>query len=128
MGKPRSLIRFVRDRPGHDRRYAMDSTKIEQELGWRAQTPFDEGLRETIQWYENHPDWVANIRTGEYLKYYEKQYGRRLSDRALDKRLISPLANSKDKSADLKSKRAPAKSKMRSPKHKRAKIRRVRTS
>src|SRR5437588_1522671 len=87
MAKPRSLIRFVRDRPGHDRRYAMDSSKIEQELGWRPQTPFDEGLRETIQWYENHPDWVANIRTGEYLKYYERQYGRRLSDRALDKRL-----------------------------------------
>jgi dTDP-glucose 4,6-dehydratase len=79
MGKPRSLIRFVRDRPGHDRRYAMDSTKIEQELGWRARIPFEEGLQETIRWYETHPDWVAHIRTGNYLKYYEKQYGRRLA-------------------------------------------------
>jgi hypothetical protein len=78
MGKPRSLIRFVRDRPGHDRRYAMDSSKIERELGWRARIPFEEGLTETIRWYESHPEWVANIRTGEYLKYYEKQYGRRL--------------------------------------------------
>src|SRR5438094_8172434 len=72
MVKPRSLIRFVRDRPGHDRRYAMDSTKIERELGWRPRIPFEEGLRETIHWYESHPDWVANIRTGEYLKYYER--------------------------------------------------------
>lgn len=78
MGKSRSLIRFVRDRPGHDRRYAMDSTKIEQELGWQARIPFEEGLLETIHWYENHSEWVANIRTGAYLKYYEKQYGRRL--------------------------------------------------
>jgi dTDP-glucose 4,6-dehydratase len=83
LDKPRSLIRFVRDRPGHDRRYAMDSTKIEQELGWKAQVPFEEGLRETIRWYENNPDWVARIRTGEYLKYYEKQYGKRLSDGTL---------------------------------------------
>ncbi len=79
MGKPRSLIRFVRDRPGHDRRYAMDCTKIERELGWRAQVLFEEGLSETIRWYESHPEWVANIRTGEYLKYYEMQYGRRLN-------------------------------------------------
>jgi len=78
MQRPRSLIRFVRDRPGHDRRYAMDSTKIERELGWRAQIAFDEGLRETIRWYQKNTDWVANIRTGEYRKYYEKQYGRRL--------------------------------------------------
>ena len=128
-GKRRSLIRFVRDRPGHDRRYAMDSTKIEQELGWRAQTPFDEGLRETIQWYENHPNWVANIRTGEYLKYYERQYGRRLSVHAApDKQFAGPLANSKAKTAGVKSKQEPGKSKPRGPKHKRAKVRRSRTS
>jgi dTDP-glucose 4,6-dehydratase len=83
LGKPRSLIRFVKDRPGHDRRYAMDSTKIEHELGWKAQIPFEEGLRETIRWYESNPEWVARIRTGEYLKYYEKQYGKRLSDGTL---------------------------------------------
>jgi hypothetical protein len=56
----------------------MDSSKIERELGWQARIPFEEGLRETIHWYESHPDWVANIRTGAYLKYYEKQYGHRL--------------------------------------------------
>jgi dTDP-glucose 4,6-dehydratase len=128
MGKPRSLIRFVRDRPGHDRRYAMDSSKIEQELGWRAQIPFDEGLRETIHWYENHPEWVANIRTGEYLKYYERQYGRRLSDRSPPSGIANSLLNAKGKSSNAKPKRAPAKSKIRGPKHKRAKTRRVRSS
>jgi dTDP-glucose 4,6-dehydratase len=128
MGKPRSLIRFVRDRPGHDRRYAMDSSKIEQELGWRAQIPFDDGLCETIRWYENHPDWVANIRTGEYLKYYEKQYGRRLSDRAPKSRITNSLLDAKGKMANVKSKRQPPKSKVRGPKHKRTKVRRARTS
>jgi dTDP-glucose 4,6-dehydratase len=76
MGKPRSLIRFVKDRPGHDRRYAMDSSRVEQELGWQPRIAFDQGLRETIHWYENHPEWVANIRTGQYLRYYERQYGK----------------------------------------------------
>jgi dTDP-glucose 4,6-dehydratase len=75
MGKPRSLIKFVKDRPGHDRRYAIDCTKIERELGWRPAVPFAEGLRETVQWYLEHPQWVASIRSGEYLKYYQKQYG-----------------------------------------------------
>jgi dTDP-glucose 4,6-dehydratase len=75
MGKPSTLIRYVKDRPGHDRRYAIDCSKIERELGWRPTTPFDEGLRETVRWYIEHGDWVANIRTGEYLKYYQKQYG-----------------------------------------------------
>src|SRR5262245_54887335 len=68
MGKPRSLIRHVPDRPGHDRRYAIDCSKIERELGWRPQVPFETGLRETIRWYQDHADWMANIRTGEYLK------------------------------------------------------------
>jgi dTDP-glucose 4,6-dehydratase len=93
LKKPRSLIRYVRDRPGHDRRYAMDSTKIEQELGWRAKILFNEGLRETIRWYESHPDWVAKIRTGEYRKYYEKQYGNRLG---------SNNSNAKTKAVSLK--------------------------
>jgi dTDP-glucose 4,6-dehydratase len=75
VGKPRSLIRYVKDRPGHDRRYAIDCTKIEQELGWRPRIAFEEGLRETVRWYREHADWVAAIRTGEYLKYYERQYG-----------------------------------------------------
>jgi dTDP-glucose 4,6-dehydratase len=76
VGKPRSLIRYVKDRPGHDRRYAIDCAKIERELGWRPRVPFADGLRETVRWYREHADWVANIRNGEYLKYYERQYGK----------------------------------------------------
>jgi dTDP-glucose 4,6-dehydratase len=77
LGKPRTLIKYVTDRPGHDRRYAIDCTKMEQELGWRPQVSFADGLAETVRWYRANGDWVANIRTGEYLKYYEKQYGQR---------------------------------------------------
>jgi dTDP-glucose 4,6-dehydratase len=76
LGKPKSLIKYVKDRPGHDRRYAIDCTKIEKELGWQPETTFEQGLRETVRWYQTHPEWVAAIRTGEYLKYYEKQYGK----------------------------------------------------
>ena len=75
VGKPRSLIRYVKDRPGHDRRYAIDCSKIERELGWRPQVPFEQGLRETVRWYQEHADWVQTIRSGEYLHYYQKQYG-----------------------------------------------------
>jgi dTDP-glucose 4,6-dehydratase len=75
LGKPRSLVKFVRDRPGHDRRYAIDTTKIEKEIGWQPRITFSRGLRETVRWYLEHADWVAAIRTGEYLKYYQKQYG-----------------------------------------------------
>ena len=75
MGKPRTLIRHVKDRPGHDRRYAIDCSKIEREFAWRPAVTFEEGLRDTVRWYVEHADWVANIRTGEYLKYYERQYG-----------------------------------------------------
>jgi dTDP-glucose 4,6-dehydratase len=80
LGKPPSLIRHVPDRPGHDRRYAIDCAKIEAELGWRPAVGFEEGLRQTVDWYVAHPEWVANIRTGEYLKYYERQYGRVMSN------------------------------------------------
>jgi dTDP-glucose 4,6-dehydratase len=76
MGQPRSRIRHVADRPGHDRRYAIDSGKIEQELGWRPVVPFEEGLRSTVRWYQEHADWIEHIRTREYLSYYERQYGR----------------------------------------------------
>lgn len=79
LGKPRTLIRYVKDRPGHDRRYAIDCSRIERELGWRAQVPLEEGLRETIRWYQDHADWVAQVRSGEYLRYYERQYGRHAS-------------------------------------------------
>jgi dTDP-glucose 4,6-dehydratase len=75
VGKPRSLIRFVKDRPGHDRRYAIDCTKAERELGWRPAIPFEEGLRQTVAWYGAHAAWVAKVRSGEYLKYYARQYG-----------------------------------------------------
>jgi dTDP-glucose 4,6-dehydratase len=76
LGKPRSLIRFVPDRPGHDRRYAIDCSKIESELGWRPKYTLEEGLRETITWYQDNGDWIAGVRNGAYLKYYEQQYGR----------------------------------------------------
>src|SRR5262249_30501389 len=77
LGKPRSLIRYVKDRPGHDRRYAIDCSKIERELGWRPAVSFEQGLRETIAWYQSHPGWVAQVRSGEYRSYYERQYGAR---------------------------------------------------
>ena len=62
LGKPRSLIRHVTDRLGHDRRYAIDCTKIERELGWRPQASFEEGLRETARWYREHTEWAAGVR------------------------------------------------------------------
>ncbi len=77
LGKPTSLIRYVADRLGHDRRYAIDCSKIERELGWRPTVTFEEGLQATIEWYRAHPDWVASVRSGEYLNYYERQYGAR---------------------------------------------------
>jgi dTDP-glucose 4,6-dehydratase len=79
MGKPETLIRHVQDRLGHDRRYAIDCNKAECELGWRPATTFADGLKATVRWYLDNQDWVNNIRSGDYLKYYEKQYGGRLS-------------------------------------------------
>lgn len=77
LGKPKSLIKFVKDRPGHDRRYAIDSSKIQQELGWEPEYTFEEGIRETIQWYKDNEDWWQTIKAGEYRDYYEKMYGNR---------------------------------------------------
>ncbi len=77
LGKPHSLIRFVKDRPGHDRRYAMDFSKVERELGWKPTVSFEEGVRLTVEWYRTHQDWWRKIKTGEYLKYYERMYGNR---------------------------------------------------
>jgi dTDP-glucose 4,6-dehydratase len=77
LGKPHSLIKYVKDRPGHDRRYAIDCTKAERELGWRPLVPFEQGLRDTVRWYQANAAWVAAVRSGEYLKYYERQYGNR---------------------------------------------------
>lgn len=76
VGKPRSLIRYVKDRPGHDRRYAIDSGKIERELGWKPTIPFTQGLRSTVHWYRTHANWIETIRNGDYRNYYERQYGR----------------------------------------------------
>jgi dTDP-glucose 4,6-dehydratase len=79
-GQPRrTLIRFVTDRPGHDQRYAMDASKIMKELGWRPQVPFEDGLRQTIEWYIENTEWVKGILDGSYIKYYRKQYGERLN-------------------------------------------------
>jgi len=74
LGKPQSLLCFVKDRPGHDRRYAIDPTLLETELGWRPQETWESGLRKTIEWYQTNPDWVARARSGAYRDYYARQY------------------------------------------------------
>lgn len=77
LNKSDSLIEFVKDRPGHDRRYAIDSSKIEKELGWKPKFNFEEAIDMTIEWYINNKSWWERILTGEYAKYYESQYERR---------------------------------------------------
>ena len=77
LSKPESLIRYVKDRPGHDRRYAIDATKIKQELGWEPAYTFEEGIQETIRWYLDNRVWLENINRGEYKAYYQKMYGNR---------------------------------------------------
>jgi dTDP-glucose 4,6-dehydratase len=77
LGKSHSLIRFVTDRPGHDRRYAIDFSKIEGELGWKPSVPFEEGIRRTVEWYETHREWWKKIKTGEYIDYYKRIYENR---------------------------------------------------
>lgn len=80
LGKPESLIRYVKDRPGHDLRYAIDFSKARDELGWTPQVTFDDGLQQTVDWYLANREWVERIRTGEYLTYYSEQYGGRLEN------------------------------------------------
>ncbi len=77
MEKPRGLIRYVKDRPGHDRRYAIDNTKIRQQLGFEVKTPFETGMEETVKWYIDNKGWWERIKSGEYMKYYEAWYGNR---------------------------------------------------
>lgn len=74
LNKPEGLIAFVKDRPGHDRRYAIDASKIMRETGWTPRRTFEEGLRETVEWYLTHQSWWKRVMTGEYLEYYKKQY------------------------------------------------------
>lgn len=75
LGKPHSLINYVTDRLGHDRRYAIEATKTETELGWKPSITWEEGLAKTISWYRENQDWTTRIRNGAYRDYYEKQYG-----------------------------------------------------
>jgi dTDP-glucose 4,6-dehydratase len=77
MDKPETLIAHVQDRPGHDRRYSVDCRKIEKELGWKPMVSLEEGLWQTIEWYKTNSHWLAAVRDGEYLQYYEKYYHNR---------------------------------------------------
>jgi dTDP-glucose 4,6-dehydratase len=75
LKKDESLIEFVADRLGHDRRYAIDADKIRNELGWEPKYTFETGIKETIQWYLDNKDWMDQVKSGEYQQYYEKMYG-----------------------------------------------------
>jgi dTDP-glucose 4,6-dehydratase len=82
LGKDDSLIAFVKDRPGHDRRYAIDPSKLENELGWKARVLFEDGIRQTVDWYCRNGAWIAGVRSGEYQRYYSRMYDNR--QRTLD--------------------------------------------
>jgi len=71
------LISFIKDRPGHDRRYAIDASKIINELGWHPRVPFEQGIEKTVHWYIDHQDWISRVVSGEYLDFYEKNYSKR---------------------------------------------------
>jgi dTDP-glucose 4,6-dehydratase len=75
LGKPEALITYVKDRPGHDRRYAIDASKIRRELGWSPRFTFDQALPLTIRWYQSHGPWLQRVRSGAYREYYARQYG-----------------------------------------------------
>ena len=79
LGKPHSLIKFVKDRPGHDRRYAIDPTLAENELGWRPKETWESGLSKMIDWYRRNSDWLERVRSGAYREYYARQYGSEVS-------------------------------------------------
>ncbi len=78
LDKPESLIHYVQDRPGHDRRYAMDASKLKRDLGWEPRISFEEGMNQTIMWYLEHEMWWQRIKTGDYLNYYFQWYGSRV--------------------------------------------------
>jgi len=77
LGKPETLMQHIQDRPGHDRRYALDSSKIRRELGWQPQVSFDDGIRRTIDWYCSNTSWLEHARSGEYRNYYHRHYTNR---------------------------------------------------
>jgi dTDP-glucose 4,6-dehydratase len=77
LGKPRSLMQTVKDRPGHDRRYALSTEKLMGETGWHAQMPFEAGLKATIDWYRGNAAWIAHVKSGEYQHYYQRNYANR---------------------------------------------------
>lgn len=81
LGKPKSLITYVQDRPGHDRRYGIDSTKMMRELGWKPKYSFETGIKETIHWYLKNKDWWLRIQSGAYQQYYTEQYESRLGEK-----------------------------------------------
>ncbi len=74
LGKDDSYIEYVKDRPGHDKRYAIDFLKIKNELGWQPQVSFKEGIKKTIEWFKKNEQWWRNAKSGEYQKYYNEQY------------------------------------------------------
>ena len=76
-GESESLITYVKDRPGHDRRYAIDATKLNKELGWSPSVTFEQGLAETIDWYLNNEEWLTNVTSGAYQQYYNEMYTNR---------------------------------------------------
>jgi len=75
LGKGGEAIKFVRDRPGHDRRYAVDSSRAQAELGWLPKVSFEQGLDATVAWYRSHTEWWGSVKTGDYRRYYDQQYG-----------------------------------------------------
>ena len=77
LDKPETLITHVKDRPGHDRRYAIDASKIEKDLGWTPSVTFEEGLKQTLHWYLDHQSWVESVTSGDYQHYYEQMYANR---------------------------------------------------
>jgi dTDP-glucose 4,6-dehydratase len=79
LGPRRNLITYVKDRPGHDRRYAIDASKLARELGWSPAERFETGLRKTVHWYLDHPEWVESVRTGAYLEWIRQNYTERVA-------------------------------------------------
>jgi dTDP-glucose 4,6-dehydratase len=77
LGRSPDLVQFVKDRPGHDRRYAMDSSKLQRELGWHCRWNFEDGLRDTIRWYQENSGWLEATRSGQYRDYFDRHYVRR---------------------------------------------------